>query len=149
MPDAVRLQGLGVLASLAARRREGTGKIADILVSQQVEHARHGLGVLQAEAGDVAPCDGAGHQEGMGGVLDRLVKGIARLARHLGAPVDAGGGLAQSGLAEPGAGVVGHAQTSMALACIRARTRVRRPSSGLSSLPPWVTADPNAARAAS
>ncbi len=131
VPDAVRLQGSGVLPTLAARRGQLVRLAADVLEGEDVEHARDGLGVFQMEALDVAPGDGAGDQEGVGGIGDGLVERVTRRARHLGAAVDARRRLAEHRLSEPKSGVVRHGQSSIDLACSSARTRVRRPSSGL------------------
>src|SRR5438270_5909034 len=112
-------------------------------MGEDVENARNASGSRQIHAGNAAPGDGGRDEEGLGDVGDRLVGWVARAACDLGAAVDAQGRLTNgSGLNRS------HLQISISAAWTRARSSVRRPSSGLNALSPCVCACANAASAA-
>src|SRR5437764_8991834 len=143
MPDLVRSQRHYRGADIAAVA-EQLGRlycVARIAIGQDVQHARHGAAGAVVDVDDVAASDRAGRKEGIDGVGQRHIGGVAGLAGNLQAAVDARRGAADFGC-------LLHDQMLSWAASRRARTKVRLPSSGLWSLSPWVRAAAKAASAA-
>ena len=88
MPDLIAFQGRRG-ATLPARGRRRSGILSNVLMSEDIEHARHILSRLQIEASNAAASNSAGHQKCIGCIRHRLVRGIPGCAGHLEAAVDA------------------------------------------------------------
>lgn len=76
---------------------------ADILVREDIEHARESLGSVEVEPAYSAAGDGAGHEVGKSRIGHRLVRGVARRTGDFCDAIDA-----RRGPAEKLACIVGH-----------------------------------------
>ncbi len=94
VPNLVALQS-GRGSRPTAERLRRLRLTADIVVSEDIEHAGDRPRRLQLERLDPAARDRAGHEPGEGRMRDRFIGGVARRAGHLGRAIDAGDGFAE------------------------------------------------------